>query len=157
MLQEIKNTKGYKRLSSLLKKGLSRRSIALSMSIGLVVGVLPLFFVNTAIVAFLSILLRLNLPLALFCCYAITPLHIILFIPFIKMGEWLLSLEHSFLTMDKIQSAFSESVIGALKELSFELAYGVMAWGVCALPAACILYYLFYAVFKSRSVQEVNA
>jgi uncharacterized protein (DUF2062 family) len=53
-------------------------------------GVIPMFGVTTIAITCLALYLRFNLPLALFVTYAMGPIHLLLFIPFIRVGEFIM-------------------------------------------------------------------
>ena len=88
--QNIKDHKWIRKISALFRQGLTPVELALSMSIGAAVGVIPLFGITTFITTAIILRLRLNLPVALFMTYALGPAHVLLFLPFIRFGEGVL-------------------------------------------------------------------
>lgn len=147
MLVSIRKSAWFRKGRALFKQGLNPRSLALSITLGAVIGILPLFGIATWIVTFLALSLRVNLPLSIFTLYAVSPLHVALFVPFIKLGEWILSIEESILSLEAIKFAFKQDFFTALYDLSFELAYGVLAWAILAIPIALCLYFILLLVF----------
>lgn len=149
MMNRLKQYSWVRKGLGLFKQGLSPKALAISITLGVVVGILPLFGLATWIVTFIALSLRINLPLAIFTLYAVSPLHLALFIPFIKLGEWMLSIEETILSFDAIKVAFDQDFFKALYDLSFELAYGVLAWAVLSIPITIILYFSLFLLFTS--------
>ena len=138
----------------LLKQGLSPKKLALSITFGILIGIVPLFGVSTMAVTGIAFLLRLNAPLAIFINYAVSPIHLLLVIPYIRMGEWLLAVKHSMLTVDSIITSFQEGFFHAMGDLSFYLACGVFGWFISIIPLFIILYVLLSKLFASKFWQH---
>lgn len=127
-----------------LKQGLSPRSLAISITIGMLLGLLPLLGIGTPLLGVIAWGFRLNLPIMLSVSYLVLPLQLILILPFIKTGEWMFGVEHSLLSLAEFQAAFDASFFNALAQLSTEIGYGVLAWGVICIP----LSFLFFAIIN---------
>ncbi len=84
----LKNIKA--KFLGFLKQGTSPRKLALSTTIGLLLGIFPMLGVTTFVMALVAVRFRLNLPLMLFVSYLIYPVQIFLIIPFVRLGEWLM-------------------------------------------------------------------
>ena len=106
-----------------------------------------MFGVTTLITTCLALYLRVNLPLALFTTYAVGPIHLLLFIPFIRVGEFVLGADHTLLTFQAIKEAFRSNYLTALGDLSLELVCGLTGWSILALPAAMTLYIILSTLF----------
>lgn len=151
---KAKLSKYFEKVVDLFKQGLTPHEMALSIAIGSYIGVLPLFGVSTVLITAIAVYLRLNLPLSLFFVYAVGPLHLLLFIPFIHLGEWVYGTEHSLLTFTAIKDAFSTSFLQALQDLGYQIVCGISGWLFVGLPVAIILYYVLKfglkIVFKNK-------
>lgn len=101
-----------------------------------------MFGISTPAVSGLAVYLRLNLPLAIFSTYIVSPLHILLVIPFMKFGASLLKVDYSMINLSLITEAFQDNIFLAFKDLSFYFLYGLLAWALLAIPAAFVLYHL---------------
>ncbi len=144
----LKENKYVKKFLDLFKQGLSPRELALSIAAGSVIGVLPLFGVSTVLTTSLSVYMKLNLPVALFFTYAVGPIHILMFMCFIKIGEYILCAHHTLLSVSAIKEAFSENYLSALGQLALEVVCGVTGWMLVAIPVAYILYRLLWVIFR---------
>lgn len=134
----------------LFKQGLSPHELALSLAVASFWGVIPLLGIATPAVAFFSLRWKLNLPIAMFVTYAISPLHVGLFIPFIHVGERLLGVEHIPITWAAMKQGFQEDIIQTLLDRGWQLGYGVIGWTVIALPVSIAMYYILKLLLDSR-------
>ncbi len=78
---------------AVLRIGVTPEKIALSIAIGLVLGVFPIFGVTTVLCLIAALALRLNVVVMEIFNYVAYPLHVALLIPFLRLGEHLLRLE----------------------------------------------------------------
>ena len=76
-------------LVDLLSQGMAAEAIALSVALGLVLGVFPIFGFPTLFCTLAAAALRLNLPAIQCVNYLAYPLQFALLIPFIRLGDWL--------------------------------------------------------------------
>src|SRR5271169_3212259 len=76
-------------LLALLTQGISPDRLALCVAIGVVVGNIPILGVSTIICTVIALVFRLNLPAILLVQAAMAPTQILLIIPFVRLGEWL--------------------------------------------------------------------
>lgn len=134
---------------NLFRQGLTADEMAKSISLGALVGIIPLFGISTITITALAVRLKLNLPLSVFVTYAVGPLHLLLFIPFIKTGEWLTGVHHSLLSFTSIKEAFQEDYMTAIKDLGLEVICGLTGWTILAIPSALILYFILRFLFST--------
>jgi uncharacterized protein (DUF2062 family) len=129
-------------------QGVSHHEIALTIALGAVVGVIPLFGVSTALLILIAIMLRLNVVLIQAINYAVYPLQFILYIPFIKAGNFLYSSPitpesfHEFITMAKA------SWVQAIQYFGLATIWAIIAWFMLGIPVGVILYLLSRRVTK---------
>jgi uncharacterized protein (DUF2062 family) len=74
-------------LVDLLRQGVSPEKIALSVALGVTLGVFPVLGSTTALCALAAFALQLNLPAIQLVNYFVYPLQIALLIPFFRLGE----------------------------------------------------------------------
>jgi uncharacterized protein (DUF2062 family) len=74
-------------LKRFLKQGLSYKKLALSISIGVTLGTMPVLGVTTILCVLAAIVLRLNMPVIQFANYLAYPLQIIMLVPFYYLGD----------------------------------------------------------------------
>lgn len=146
--QTIKEKRWYKKTKAVFSQGLTPWEMALSIVLGAFWGVIPLIGIATPAITFSAIYFRLNLPLALFMTYAVSPLHVLLFLPFIYAGEAIVGAEHLPITFERVQSAFQEDFMAALSDLSLQLGHGLVGWITIGIPVSIALFFLIYYILK---------
>lgn len=86
-------------LLGLLKQGVTPDRLALCVAIGIVIGNIPYFGTSTILCTIIALVFRLNLPAMLLVQAAMAPTQVLLIIPFVRLGEWLLHAPPQPLTM----------------------------------------------------------
>lgn len=129
-------------IKKLFTQGLSPHEIGLSIAVASFWGVIPFIGVATPAVTFLCLRWKLNLPIAMFFTYALSPLHIGLFIPFIYGGEWILGVDHLPITWEVMKQEFSDDIRQALLDRGWQLLYGLIGWVILMLPISMAVYFL---------------
>ena len=76
-------------LVHLLSQGVGARELAMSIVVGLIVGIFPVLGTTTVLCTIAALVLRLNLVAIHTIHYAATPLQLVLIIPFVRVGEHL--------------------------------------------------------------------
>src|SRR6202453_2807950 len=74
-----------------LRQGMSPRRLALTLALGFAVGCIPVVGIPTLVCAALALTLRLNLPAIQAANYAVMPLQLLLIVPFVRLGGWLIA------------------------------------------------------------------
>ena len=80
--------------ASWLVQGITPRRLALTLALGFAIGCIPVVGIPTALCALLALALRLNLPAIQAANYLVMPLQLVLIVPFVRLGGWLLSSGH---------------------------------------------------------------
>src|SRR5580692_12553558 len=77
-------------LRALLRQGISPDRLALCVAIGVVVGNVPILGISTLLCTVIALAFRLNLPAIQIVQAAMAPTQLLLIIPFVRLGEWIL-------------------------------------------------------------------
>jgi uncharacterized protein (DUF2062 family) len=127
-----------KRSSALwLSQGVSPRRLALTLALGLAIGCIPVFGISTLVCLAIAFALRLNLPAIQAANYAVMPLQLLLIIPFVRLGGWLLD-------SGQVHAARASALAHA-SPLAFVQQFGALAvqalfaWVILAIPAVILL------------------
>jgi uncharacterized protein (DUF2062 family) len=127
----------------LLRQGLTPERLAWSLSVGLALGIIPLFGTSTALCVGAGLVFRLNQPAMQLTNYVAYPLQLTLLIPFIRLGERLFGAPHLPLSLPVIQAALKADAWGALGQFWTSLWHASVAWLVVVpLPAALLAWLL---------------
>jgi len=146
----LQKNKRVQQLKVLLKQGTSPRALALSTTLGVLLGLFPILGTTTIAITVIALAFRLNLPLMMALSYLVYPLQLMLIIPLIRFGEWLFGEPGSGLTLEMLRSQFAGSFFGALRSLWLANVCGAFGWAILALPAGLLLYTALAWVFSRR-------
>ncbi len=150
----LKNIKA--KFLGFLKQGTSPRKLALSTTIGLLLGIFPMLGVTTFVMALVAVRFRLNLPLMLFVSYLIYPVQIFLIIPFVRLGEWLMGAQPIVLTLEGLEASFRAGFFDALQKLGTANLMAVAGWALLAPLSGVLLYYLLFFAFQMKLKKAEN-
>ena len=116
----------------LLRQGVTPEKMAMSLALGVALGVFPVLGTTTALCALAALILRLNLPAIQIVNYFVYPLQIALLIPFFRMGEKLFSVPHLPLSITQIVAMAQASFWGATRFLWTTIWHSIVAWCLIA-------------------------
>ena len=144
-------------LIDLLRQGITPEKIALSVALGVVIGVFPVLGSTTLLCAAAAVTLRLNLPAIQMVNYLMYPLQLILFIPFLQAGSRLLHARPVTMSLGEIFAMMKSDLWGLIKIL-WSASLGAMAlWMILAPLAAAVIYFVLAPVFRRMRRTVVGA
>lgn len=135
-------------LLALLKQGVSPRKLALSLALGIVIGLVPVLGVSTALCALVALALRLNMPAIQLVNYLLTPVQLLLIIPLLRLGEWLAQAPRFPVTLESGLALLSHGVINAVTILATAIAHATLGWIVLAPLVAFALLRIFEPLLR---------
>ena len=89
----------------MLRQGLSPEGLAWSLAVGLALGVIPLVGISTVLCVGVALVFRLNQPAMQLANYLAYPLQILLWYPFLRLGEGLFGTPHETVSLAHLQAA----------------------------------------------------
>jgi uncharacterized protein (DUF2062 family) len=116
----------------LLRQGVTPEKMALSLALGVALGVFPVLGTTTALCALAAFVWRLNLPAIQIVNYFVYPLQIALLIPFFRLGEKLFGAPHLPLSVPQILAAVHASFWGATRFLWTTTWHAMVVWCLAA-------------------------
>jgi uncharacterized protein (DUF2062 family) len=140
--------KTFLSLSKLLKQGLSPIKLALVIALGMTLSVFPVLGITTLLCTLVALLFHLNFPAIQFANYAAFPLQVILFFPFLKLGEIISKVQLNPLSKTQLISSFDEGFFHAIQDLYHYLIIASLGWVVAILPIFIILFFGLWAILK---------
>jgi hypothetical protein len=129
-------------LLALLRQGVTPDKLALSLSLGTTIGLIPVLGVSTALCVLAAVLLKLNMPAIQLVNYLLTPVQLILIIPLLRFGELLVNAPRFPLTLEAGLALLSHGAINAVQILATAIVHATLGWIVLAPPLAFVLYRL---------------
>ena len=120
-----------------LRQGISPRRLALTLALGFAIGCIPVLGIPTIVCAALALALRLNLPAIQAANYAVMPLQLILIVPFVRLGGWIVSSgPHQ---AAKAGALLHTAPLKLFTQLGSLAGQALLAWLLIAIPAVLLL------------------
>ena len=120
-----------------LRQGISPRRLALTLALGFAIGCIPVLGIPTVVCAVLALALRLNLPAIQAANYAVMPLQLVLILPFVRLGGWIVSSGPN--QAAKAGALLHAAPLTLVTQLGSLAAQALLAWLVIAVPAVLLL------------------
>lgn len=137
----------------LLRQGETPEKMALSLALGVALGVFPILGTTTALCALVAFIWRLNLPAIQIVNYFVYPLQIVLLIPFFRLGERLFGAPHLPISVAQIYALVHASFWGATRFLWTTIWHATIVWCLIA-PVFVALAYLILVPLLRRVVRR---
>ena len=134
------------RIGAWLRQGISPRRLALTLALGTAIGCIPVVGVPTVLCAAVALALRLNQPAIQAANYAVMPAQLILIVPFVRLGGWLLaSGARSQISATQLLHSSPWHMAGGLGRMA---AQALVAWLVVAVPAVAAMTFALTVMFR---------
>lgn len=114
-----------------LRGGVTPRRLAWSLALGIVLGINPTVGLTTLVVILLAWIFGLNQVASQVGAHAVTPIHLVLFIPFIQIGVYLFHTHRLPLTRRQIEH-LSHHPLRLLHAIWQWEWHALVVWGVVA-------------------------
>ena len=131
-------------LKKILKQGLTPSSLSWSISFGFMIGTVPILGVSALICLLVGQLLKLNhaaMQIALWIAY---PIQLILFLPLIRLGEFLFRSEQLPLDPAILFTMIKQDFFGSIQTLWTSIWHASIAWTLIAIPIIFMLQKILY-------------
>jgi len=153
MFDEIIQQQLLQPLMNLLKQGVTPQKIALSLALGVTIGVFPALGWTTILCTIIALALRLNLPAIQLVNYLVYPLQLALLLPFYRLGERFFHSEHLPISPQQILAMAKTNLQATVAVLWSTTWHAVVIWAIFA-PAATAIIYLILLSLVRRVVQS---
>lgn len=141
----------------LLKSGLSPEKLALTVGLGVVFGLVPLFGITTVVSAATALRLRLNVAAMQLAAHLMSAFQLILLIPFLRAGAYIMGQgdKVAHLTVDRIRALIDHEGWAAVGKLLWRAELGaLLLWAAASVPLVALLYFVLRAVFRQVLAKE---
>jgi uncharacterized protein (DUF2062 family) len=136
------------KLIAFLKMGITPERLALSIALGVALGLVPALGIPTLLCTLAAFLFRLNLPAIQLVNYFVYPLQIALLIPFIRAGEWLFGVESLHLSFELIRRMMKADLWGTVIGLWGATMRAVVVWLLIAPVVVALVYFSMTPLLK---------
>lgn len=147
-MKDLLQSKVSNKFIKFLSQGISPKQLALSVTIGAILGYFPILGVTTFICIFVSLNFRFNLPAMLLANYSMYPVQIFLIIPLLRLGEFIFQVEPLPLQLEYISDLFAKDFLLAIRMFGLSLLRASIAWFLISIPAALPLFLLLHWIFS---------
>jgi len=130
-------------LKSLLIEGLTPGRLALTIAVGVALGIFPVLGSTTLLCGLAALALRLNHPTIQLANYLVYPLQLLLIVPFYGAGLWLFDSKGSQASVEQIIELFRNDFWTSLITLWDITVYAVLIW---VLISPLIIFPLYLAL-----------
>ncbi len=137
---------------TLLTQGITPEKIALSLAVGLVLGVFPILGSTTLLCALAAVVFKLNLPAIQLVNYLVYPLQFVFLVPLIRIGEALYRAAPLQMTLAQMLAMARADLPHAISVLWLAGVHAMSAWFLIGPP----LIFLFY-VLLARALRRFAA
>ncbi len=123
-----------------LGQGVTPEKIALSIVLGLVLGVTPVLGSTSLLCLVAAVVFRLNLPTIQAVNYLVAPLQLALLLPFYRIGERMFSVSPLRLSLAQLLQLVRGDVWHAVGTLWAATLRALVAWGLIGTVASLVAY-----------------
>ena len=142
-------------LLALLREGVSPDRLALCVAVGVVVGNIPILGISTILCAAIALAFRLNLPAIQLVQAAMAPTQVLLIIPFVRLGEWILRVPAQPLSIKEGLALLARGAGQAIVVLWDAILHAGLAWIMVA-PFAVYLFYKLLTPVFARAARKIG-
>jgi hypothetical protein len=128
-------------LVTLLKQGMDPSRLALALTAGALIGIFPVLGIATFVCGGVAVLFRLNHPAIQLANYVVFPVQIILFFPFLALGEAVSGNSLGEISQTQLAETFNLGFLPAVGELTQYLMLASLGWTLTLVPLFAILYF----------------
>jgi uncharacterized protein (DUF2062 family) len=132
---------------------MSADRLALAVATGIVVGNIPIFGTSTILCVVIALAFRLNQPAIQIAQAAMAPTQLLLIIPFVRLGEWLLRAPHQMISIEAALAFGSRDTERAALVLRDAMIHAGVAWILLAPVAIYSIYRLLAPIFRRAAAE----
>ena len=132
------------------KEGLTPEKLAFSITIGFVAGLFPVIGATTILSLLFAMLFRQNLLVVQSVQWIVAIVQILLIIPFMQIGAYILNAHTIHISIQQINLAFQPGIISGIKTVGIFHLYAILTWGLLIIPAGTVSYFSLLSVFQKK-------
>ena len=154
LMKNVIRDRVLKPLKQLLNEGLTPEKMSHALAAGFVLGITPMLGISSILAVGVAAAFKLNQVAIQVANWVAYPAQIVLFIPFIRAGEWLWGVEPAAINPSDIASMFSDDFYASLEIYGQSLAAGFALWAITSIPLFFGLSYPLRTVLQKKLVSE---
>ena len=127
---------------ALLTQGITPDQIALTLAAGTACSLFPFLGTTTVLNLAVGLWLRLNQPLLQSLNYLLTPVHLVMIIAYVRLGEWLWHAQDDHFSLTEMLRVFHDASLGEfIRRFGWAGVHAFTAWAVTAPLLVAALYF----------------
>jgi uncharacterized protein (DUF2062 family) len=135
----------------MLRQGLSPRELSLAVASGTTISLFPVPGTTTILNIAVARMSGLNIVASQAANWLASPVQVLLLVPFMKAGAWMLGIDSSVLSPEMIARISTEGILPVMGDLGVLSLAGAAAWAVAAVPLFFIVYGSSLLVVRLRA------
>jgi uncharacterized protein (DUF2062 family) len=140
-------------LLSFLKQGMTAKKLALTITLGFCIGIIPFVGINSLLLTFLALIFRLNIIAIQTINYSVYFLQIILFVPFLKLGQYIFNGPKIPFNIDNVVMLFQTSFLDTFISFWQINLLGLIVWMIITIPLGFLIYRLSLSFFIKEKLK----
>jgi uncharacterized protein (DUF2062 family) len=132
----------------LLKQGVPPEKIALTIALGISIGVIPVIDSTTMLCTLAAVTLRLNLPGILLINGVVYPLQLTLLVPFLRAGAWIFRVDGPKLSIGQIFHMIRANAWHAITTLWVATMHALVVWLIAGCAVSLVAYLVLSALLR---------
>jgi uncharacterized protein (DUF2062 family) len=130
------------------KDGLTPENLAFSVTLGIISGIFPVIGMTTVLSITLTMLFRQNLLIVQSVQWILALVQVLLIIPFMQFGAYILHQSIVHINMEQINHAFQPGMLSGIKTVGMFHLYGILTWLILSIPASIVSYFGLLFIFQ---------
>jgi hypothetical protein len=131
-----------------LKGGISQQRLATSLTLGVLIGLIPFYGFTTLLVGIVALSFRLDFVIMQIVHYIVHPIQIVLLIPFLKAGNIFIAKNPVDFTIKEYIVLFKTNFWMALGEFWKLNLSAIIVWFILSIPLFIVLHRMFFLSIK---------
>lgn len=136
------------------KDGISPENLAFSVTLGIISGIFPIIGMTTVLSIVLTMLFRQNLLVVQSVQWILALVQVLLIIPFMQFGAYIVNAQTLHISMAQINHAFQPGILSGIKTVGIFHLYGILTWLILVIPAGAISYFGFLLIFQRKAKNQ---
>lgn len=128
-------------IAGLLRQGTTPETIALTIALGIVLGIFPILGATTLLCGIAAAWLRLNQPIIQLVNYFVYPAQLLTLLPFYRAGETLFGRPHLPLSIPMLVERFRDDTAKFFGDFGLIAVAGIVVWCLLAPVLAAAFYF----------------
>jgi uncharacterized protein (DUF2062 family) len=132
---------------------MSVEKLSLTLSLGISFGIMPLIGASSLILMVLAVIFRLNIPAIQLVNYMAEVVRLVLFVPFLKLGQIIFYPNETGVQLDNILQNYNTNFFATFKSIWHINLGGIYVWAFIAIPLGIGIYYISQPFLKRHKLK----